>query len=100
MIVIHRLSDLDAVGDAGSEARGLPLGLLADCSTKITYAQEPGEATETGTSLGLSSTEVAQFPELVRGEGLWRLGERAFVVTHVMTPGELACFATCQRMTR
>ncbi|MDA8269747.1 MAG: ATP-binding protein [Actinomycetota bacterium] len=98
LMVIHRLSDLDAVGDAGSEARGLALGLLADCSTKIIYAQESGEATKTGTSLGLSSTEVAQLPDLVRGEGLWRLGERAFVVTHVMTPGELACFDTNQRM--
>ncbi len=98
LMVIHRLSDLDAVGDAGSEARGLALGLLADCSTKIIYAQESGEATKTGISLGLSSTEVAQLPELVRGEGLWRLGERAFVVTHVMTPGELACFDTNQRM--
>jgi len=98
LMVIHRLSDLDAVGDAGSEARALALGLLADCSTKIIYAQESGEATKTGTSLGLSSTEVAQLPELVRGEGLWRLGERAFVVRHVMTPGELACFDTNQRM--
>jgi len=98
LMVIHRLSDLDAVGDAGSEARGLALGLLADCSTKIIYAQESGEATKTGTSLGLSSTEVAQLPDLVRGEGLWRLGERAFVVRHVMTPGELACFDTNQRM--
>ncbi|WP_298347587.1 hypothetical protein [Ferrimicrobium sp.] len=98
MMVIHRLSDLDAVGDAGSEARGLALGLLADCSTKIIYAQESGEATKTGISLGLSSTEVAQLPDLERGEGLWRLGERAFVVRHVLTPAELACFDTNQRM--
>jgi len=98
LMVIHRLSDLDAVGDVGSEARGLALGLLADCSTKIIYAQESGEATKTGISLGLSTTEVAQLPDLARGEGLWRLGERAFVVTHVMTPGELACFDTNQRM--
>jgi len=98
MMVIHRLSDLDAVGDAGSEARGLALGLLADCSTKIIYAQESGEATKTGSSLGLSTTEVAQLPDLERGEGLWRLGERAFVVCHVLTPTELACFDTNQRM--
>jgi hypothetical protein len=98
LMVIHRLSDLDAVGERDSEARNVALGLLADCSTKIIYAQESGEATKTGTSLGLSSTEVAQLPDLVRGEGLWRLGERAFVVKHVMTPGELACFDTNQRM--
>ncbi|MGI8753309.1 MAG: ATP-binding protein [Acidimicrobiales bacterium] len=98
LMVIHRLSDLDAVGDAGSEARNLALGLLADCSTKIIYAQEAGEAAKTGTTLGLSVTEVDQLPELARGEGLWRVGERAFVVRHQCTPGELAIFDTNQRM--
>jgi hypothetical protein len=44
LMVIHRLSDLDAVGEANSEARNLALGLLADCSTKVIYAQESGEA--------------------------------------------------------
>jgi len=98
LMVIHRLSDLDAVGDANSEARNLALGLLADCSTKIIYAQEAGEADKTGASLGLSSTEVAQLPDLARGEGLWRIGERAFVVRHICTPNELQLFDTNARM--
>ena len=59
LMVIHRLSDLDAVGDANSEVRNLALGLLADCSTKIVYAQETGEASKTGGVLGLSSTEIS-----------------------------------------
>ena len=33
LLIVHRLSDLDAVGEAGSEARALARGLLADCST-------------------------------------------------------------------
>jgi hypothetical protein len=98
LMVIHRLSDLDAVGERDSEARNLALGLLADCSTKIIYAQESGEDAKTGASLGLSSTEVDQLSSLVRGEGLWRVGERSFVVRHVCTPGELALFNTNQRM--
>ncbi len=98
LMVIHRLSDLDAVGDRDSEARNLALGLLADCSTKIIYAQESGEDAKTGSSLGLSSTEIDQLTSLVRGEGLWRVGERSFVVRHVCTPGELALFDTNQRM--
>ncbi len=40
LMVIHRLSDLDAVGDQRSEARALAQGLLADCSTRIVYRQE------------------------------------------------------------
>jgi hypothetical protein len=99
LMVIHRLSDLDAVGERDSEARNLALGLLADCSTKIIYAQERGEDAKTGGALGLSSTEVDQLSSLARGEGLWRIGERSFVVRHVCTPGELALFDTNQRMT-
>jgi type IV secretory pathway VirB4 component len=98
LMVIHRLSDLDAVGDANSEARNLALGLLADCSTKIIYAQEAGEANKTGGVLGLSSTEISQLPELEMGEGLWRIGERSFMVRHLCTPGELALFDTNGRM--
>ncbi|HLY83561.1 MAG TPA: hypothetical protein VKQ71_11280 [Acidimicrobiales bacterium] len=98
LMVIHRLSDLDAVGDANSEARNLALGLLADCSTKIIYAQEAGEAAKTGLALGLSSTEIDQLPDLARGEGLWRIGERAFVVHHLCTQGELQLFDTNARM--
>jgi hypothetical protein len=98
LMVIHRLSDLDAVGDANSEARNLALGLLADCSTKIIYAQEASEAQTTGSVLGLSSTEIAQLPELDTGEGLWRIGERSFMVRHLCTPAELALFDTNARM--
>ena len=98
LMVIHRLSDLDAVGERDSEARNLALGLLADCSTKIVYAQESGEDAKTGAALGLSSTEVDQLSSLARGEGLWRVGDRSFVVRHVCTPGELALFDTNQRM--
>jgi hypothetical protein len=98
LMVIHRLSDLDAVGDANSETRNLALGLLADCSTKIIYAQEAGEAQKTGGVLGLSSTEIAQLPELDMGEGLWRIGERSFMVRHLCTPDELSLFDTNARM--
>lgn len=98
LMVIHRLSDLDAVGDANSEARNLALGLLADCSSKIIYAQEASEAQKTGGVLGLSSTEIAQLPELDMGEGLWRIGERSFMVRHICTPDELSLFDTNARM--
>jgi type IV secretory pathway VirB4 component len=68
LMIVHRLSDLDAVGSAGSEARASALGLLADCSTKIIYQQESSEAPHTADVLGLSVTERAQLPDLQRGE--------------------------------
>ena len=98
LMVIHRLSDLDSVGEANSEARNLALGLLADCSTKIIYAQESGESDKTAAALGLSSTEAKELPQLVQGEGLWRIRDRAFVVRHMCTAGELELFDTNARM--
>jgi hypothetical protein len=99
LMVIHRLSDLEAVGDADSAARNLALGLLADTSTRIVYAQERDQAGSTGATLGLSEAEIAQLPDLVRGEGLWRIGERAFVVSHELTEGEGELYDTDARMT-
>lgn len=98
LMVIHRLSDLDAVGGADSEARALARGLLADCSSKIVYQQETSEAPHTADVLGLSVAEQDQLPDLQVGEGLWRVGQRAFVVRHLLTSGELSLFDTNSRM--
>ena len=98
LLIVHRLSDLDAVGDHGSESRALARGLLGDCSTKIIYQQEVSESPHTARDLGLSSAEHAQLPELQQGEGLWRVGQRSFVVRHVTTDAELRLFDTNSRM--
>ena len=98
MMVVHRISDLDAVGDAGSEARGLAQGLLGDTGTRVIYNQPADEAAKAAAVLGFTGTETAQLPELARGEGLWKVGERSFVVRHLCTPGELALFDTNARM--
>ena len=98
LLIVHRLSDLDAVGDLGSEARALARGLLADCSTKVIYQQEVSEAPHTARELGLSSAEHAQLPDLQQGEGLWRVGQRSFVVRHITTDSELSLFDTNARM--
>jgi hypothetical protein len=97
-MIVHRLSDLDAVGDLGSEARGLAQGLLGDTATRILYNEPYDEAEAAGRMLGLSATEVRQLPELAQGEGLWRINQRAFVVRHLCTPAELQLFDTNARM--
>ena len=64
------------------------------------YQQETSEAPHTADVLGLSVTERNELPELQRGEGLWRVGQRAFVVRHLVTDGELELFDTNARMMR
>lgn len=98
LMIVHRLSDLDAVGDADSQSRNLARGLLGDCSTTITYQQEHSESARTATELGLTTVERDQLPNLQQGEGLWRVGGRAFIVRHQATAGESATFDTGSRM--
>jgi hypothetical protein len=98
LMIVHRLSDLDAVGDIGSQARGLAQGLLGDTATRILYNQPTDEAVASGKVLGLTATQVRQLPELAQGEGLWRVNQRAFVVRHICTPSELELFDTNARM--
>ena len=67
LAVVHRLSDLGAVGDAGSEAVALAHGLLADCSTRIVYAQESDQIAATASSLGLTDVEAEPAARSPRG---------------------------------
>jgi type IV secretory pathway VirB4 component len=84
--VMHRLSDLTAAGDAGSEQVQLAKGLLEDSETRVIYRQSPGEVEQARELLGLTQTEVEQIPMLERGEALWRVGRRSFIVQHRIDP--------------
>ena len=98
MAVVHRISDLGAVGASGSEAVALAQGLLADCSTRVVYAQESDQVDLTATALGLSDVEADQLIHLPRGRGLWRIGRHAAIVDHVLGPAEVTAVDTDARM--
>jgi hypothetical protein len=98
LMIIHRLSDLDAVGDHGSQTRALAAGLLADCSTRIVYRQETDQLVTSAAALGLTDTERDLLPRLGVGQGLWRIRDRAFLVQHQLTTGEHDVFDTTARM--
>jgi hypothetical protein len=86
--VLHRLSDLGAVGAAGSEQVGLAQGLLSDSESRVVYAQPPGEIAPACELLSLSATESELLPQLRRGVALWKVGNRAFLVQHLLSPTE------------
>ena len=98
LAVVHRLSDLGAVGDAGSEAVALARGLLADCSTRIIYGQETDQVSATASALGLTDVEAGLLPGLPVGRGLWKVGRRSFVVDHVLSGAEQSIIDTDLRM--
>lgn len=89
LMVLHRLSDRDAVGERGSEARSLAKGLLADCSTRVVYRQESDQLAGTVAALGLTRPERDLLPVLPVGTGLWKMPRRTHVVHHVLSPVEV-----------
>lgn len=99
MLVFHKLSDLDNVGDSGSAMRALAASLLANAETRVVYRQESDQLGSTATALGLTGTEQSLLPTLGTGQGLWRIKHRSFVVQHQLHPAELELFDTTGRMT-
>jgi type IV secretory pathway VirB4 component len=82
LVVLHKLADLQAAGDAGSRAARIAEGLLADASTLIVYHQDESQVPLTRTLLGLSESEAHLISMLSAGQALWRVGSRSFVVQH------------------
>lgn len=98
MLIFHKLSDLDNVGDQGSAMRALASSLLANAETRVVYRQECDQLGTTATALGLTGTEQSLLPTLGIGQGLWRIKHRSFVVQHQLHPAELQLFDTTARM--
>jgi type IV secretory pathway VirB4 component len=82
LVVLHKLADLQAAGDAGSRAARIAEGLIADASTRIVYHQDESQIPLTRQLLGLSETESHLIAMLSAGQALWRVGSRSFVVQH------------------
>ncbi len=82
LVVLHKLADLQAAGDAGSRAARIAEGLIADASTRIVYHQDESQIPLTRSLLGLSRSEAELISMLSPGQALWRVGMRSFVVQH------------------
>jgi type IV secretory pathway VirB4 component len=82
IVVLHKLADLQAVGDAGSRAARIAEGLIADASTRVVYHQDESQVQATRQLLGLSESEAQLISLLSAGQALWRVGSRSFVVQH------------------
>jgi type IV secretory pathway VirB4 component len=98
LIVMHRLSDLRAAGAEGSREARLAEGLLADAETRVIYAQPTDQLAATRDLLGLTETEAELLPTLRRGEALWKVGQRSFLVHHRLSSFEARLVDTDARM--
>jgi type IV secretory pathway VirB4 component len=97
--VMHRLSDLAAIGDAGSEEIELARGLLSDSETRVIYQQPSNELKGLRELLQLSEAEVSRVSTLPPGDALWRVGQRSFMVRHHVSSVERWIIDTETRQT-
>jgi hypothetical protein len=98
VLVMHRLSDLASAGAAGSHRVRLAEGLLADTETRVIYGQPPSEVDHARELLGLSDTEAKLLPKLPRGQAVWEVGCRSFLVEHRLSRSELQLVDTDARV--
>lgn len=97
--VLHRLSDLDAAGAAGTEQAKLARGLIHDTETRVVYGQPDSEVPTSQALLGLSDTEARLLPTLGTGVALWKVGARSFLVQHRLGATEQQIIDTDAAMT-
>ncbi|GAB2473430.1 ATP-binding protein [Xylanimonas ulmi] len=98
MLIFHKLSDLDNVGDLGSANRALASSLLANAETRIIYRQETDQLGPTAEALGLNRTEAELLLQLGVGQGLWRIRDRSFLVQAMLHADEAELYSTSARM--
>ncbi len=98
VMVLHRMSDLESAGGAGSEVQGIARGLLSDTETRVIYNQPVAELKNVGSLLGLTGTELDVIKELGRGVALWKVKTSTFVVRHVIGDDEWPIIDTDSQM--
>lgn len=96
--VVHRISDLTSAGHADSEQVALARGLLSDSETRVIYYQAPGDVAAARELLALTESEADLVPTLRRGQALWKVGTRSFLVQHRLGLHERPIVDTDARM--
>ncbi len=100
--VMHRLSDTQAAGDAGSATRSLAEGVIADSGTVVIYRQNRTERPLLRDRLGLNTVQTDTAMTLRQGQGLWVVnGDHRQVarVTHIRSDIEIGLTDTDVSMT-
>jgi type IV secretory pathway VirB4 component len=98
IVALHKVSDLQAAGDAGSRASRIAEGLIAEASTRVIYQQDEGQIPATRHLLGLTGAEARILNQLGPGQALWQVGRRSFVVQHYRSRIEARMTATDEGM--
>jgi len=98
VVVAHKAADLAGAGDEGTARQAAARGLMSDCAVRVVYRQAAAELDSARALLGLSDRECQIVAQLGKGQALWQVGERSFVVQHHRSRIERALTDTDQGM--
>jgi len=82
VIVAHKPADVIGSSDEGTARHAAARGLITDCATRVIYRQAAGEIPACIALFGLSSREAEIVAQLQKGQALWQVGARSFVIQH------------------
>ena len=80
ILVLHRWTDVDSVGDEGSAQRERAKGLLRECESGWLFRQPVDEAREMALALGLHEREARYLTAIPKGVALVRYGANRSIV--------------------
>lgn len=89
LLICHKLADLRSQAADGTAAQKVATGLLADIATRVIFQQAEDQVADARTLLGLSDVEAGLLPQLAKGRALWRVGDHAAVVEHVLSAADM-----------
>lgn len=89
VVVLHRLADLESLGDVGSRNFAAAKSLVRDCDAHVIFHSTPGDIGAMQRELGLSDREAQYVSEIGRGVALFRFGTHRSVVRFEPTPHDL-----------
>jgi type IV secretory pathway VirB4 component len=98
VVVTHRLSDLTAQADAGTESERQALGLLSDTDIRVVYRQPVAERDAAARLLGLTTAEADLVTRLPAHRALWKIGRHIAVVDHLLATDDGPIVDTDARM--
>lgn len=96
IVILHKMGDLDAVGDEGSLERSLAYSIVGDIENKFVFRVNHQEQAALRARLNLPAPQVEMARHLRKGEFLAYVGQYSYLVDcfATSTPWEYELFAT------
>lgn len=98
VLLLHKFEDLDMAGNVGSKALAMAKSLIADADIKVIHRQDHSVLQATKEQLDLTDKETRWVRSMEKGEALWKINDKVFVVECRRTTAERPVFDTDGRM--